>query len=126
MYFQELSRLRDSNRSQTDVLKRIDSYLAKASANARFYITATDVAQAIAAPRQVVIGLLMAAAHVGVLRLKFRLTCPERGAGIRDYDELSEIPLDVYCDLCDQTHRVSSDDIEYFFEIAQKPMANAG
>jgi len=62
----------------------------------------------------------MAATSLGLLKLKYRLLCPSNGSGIRDYEKLSQIPKQILCDTCGETHEVTPDDIEYFFELSEK------
>ena len=54
-----------------------------------------------------------------MLKLKFRVMCPNYGGGMRDYEKLSDIPNEVYCDLCDELHEVTPEDVEYFFELSE-------
>jgi hypothetical protein len=123
MYFPELNRLREANPDQAGTLIKLDRYLARLTGPARLHIAATDVAQAIEAQRDKVIGLLMAAAHLGLLRVKFRVSCPTRGHGIRDFEKLAEIPRTLYCDVCDEEHPITPDDVEYFFELVDHTVA---
>jgi hypothetical protein len=122
MYFPELSRLREDNPDLAEAIDRLDQYLAGLKDENRFHVTASSVANAIRISQNSAIGLLMAAAKLGILRLKFRVSCPEVGAGIRDFSELSEIPRELKCDLCGENHTVTPDDIEYFFEVKDKAL----
>ncbi len=117
MYFQELERLQKVNPELTGVLTKLDRYLSQLERSATLHITASDVAQAIHAHRDTVVGLLMASAQLGLLRLKFRVSCPVRGHGMRDFADLSEIPTDLHCDICGEPHPITADDVEYFFEL---------
>lgn len=120
MYFPGLNQLRAANPDQADVISKIDDYLASLSGPARLHINSTTVAEAIGAPRDKVIGLLMAAANLGILKLKFRVVCPREGGGIRDFESLSDIPTEIYCGICDEVHQITTDDVEYFFELSEK------
>jgi hypothetical protein len=117
MYLRGLSKLREANPELSESIDRLDQYLAEISGGARLHITASTVATAIDVSRDLAIGLLMAAAKLGLLRLKFRLLCPVTHGGIRDFSELADIPKQFACDLCGEQHEVSPDDIEYFFEL---------
>ena len=117
MFFPVLRRLRENNPQLSQTIEALDEYLASLEGGARLHITASGVAQAIDAPRDRVVGLLMAAANLGLLRLKFRVSCPVTGGGLRDFDSLSEIPRQLICDLCGEEHVVTPDDVEYFFEL---------
>ena len=125
MYFQELSQLQKKNPSLSQVISRLDTYLYTLPVAARVHINASDTAQAIEEHRQQVISLLMAATQLGLLKLKFRINCPVHGHGIRDFSDLSELPPELYCDVCDERHPVTTDDVEYFFELPTHPIAIA-
>jgi hypothetical protein len=114
------------NPELADVIAKLDKYLARLQGNSRNHINATDVAQQIGAPRNRVLGLLMAAADSGLLRLKFRVSCPVRGHGIKDYVNPADIPETIYCDVCDEEHEITPDDVEYFFELGSRAMPIAG
>jgi hypothetical protein len=120
MFYPELKQLQKANPDQAKVISALDGYLASLHGSARSHINATTVAQGVGAPRDKVIGLLMGAATLGLLKLKFRVMCPHNDAGIKDYDKLSDIPREVYCDVCDEAHKVTPDDIEYFFELSSQ------
>lgn len=126
MYFRELKQLREANPELADVVVSLDKYLAGLHGKSRNQIVATDVAQQIGAPRIKVLGLLMAAAQLGLLKLKFRIACPIRGHGIRDYAQIQEIPSTVYCDVCDDDHELTGNDIEYYFELPTQALPIAG
>jgi hypothetical protein len=119
MYFPELRRLREANPDLGDAIDQLDRYLSSLDASARSHINASTVSAAIAIPRDKAIGLLMAAAELGLLKLKFRVQCPE-GHGLRDFDKLQDIPKELYCDVCDESRPVSPDDIEYFFTLTER------
>lgn len=119
MYFQELKGLREANPELKDAVDNLDRYLASLTGSARNNINASTVTAALNIPRGKAIGLLMAAAEVGLLRLKYRVVCPE-GHGVQEFDRLQGIPTEIYCGACDQTYPVTSDDVEYFFELNEK------
>jgi hypothetical protein len=119
MSYPELKQLQKANPRLSRVVAAIDKYLGSLSVPARSHISAGTVAESIGEPRGTVLGLLMAAAHLGLLKLKFRLTCPETGAGIRDYDSLDDIPSEISCDVCGNVHHITTDDVEYFFELSE-------
>jgi hypothetical protein len=123
MYYPEFKQLREANPELSKVISAVDSYLASLSGSARSHISASTVAGATGQPRDKVLGILMAVANLKLLKLKFRLVCPVEGSGIRDYDNLQDIPAEVYCDTCDEMHRVSTDDVEYFFEFSEASAA---
>jgi hypothetical protein len=123
MYFPEFKRLQEANPNLSATVSAVDGYLASLEGSARSHINASTVAAATNQPRDKVLGLLMAAANLKLLKLKFRLLCPAEESGIRDYENLADIPAEVYCDVCDQTHRVTTDDVEYFFELAEASAA---
>ena len=127
MSYQELKQLRRVNPDQAGVISEIEKYLSSLQGSQRNHINASAVAQRIGAPRDKVIGLLMAAASLGLLRLKYRVICPNHSGGIRDYETLSEIPPEIACDVCNETLAITPDDIEYFFELTQAnaPMQGA-
>jgi hypothetical protein len=117
MFFPVLRELQESNPQLNNTIAAMDSFLARLEGNTRLHITASGVAQAIGAPRDEVLGVLMAAANLGLLRLKFRVICPTTNGGVRDYDSLADIPRSIACDLCGQEHVITPDDVEYFFEL---------
>jgi hypothetical protein len=119
MYFQGLKQLRAANPDLGDAIVRLDRYLSSLTGNPRRHITASTVSASIEVPRDKAIGLLMGAAGLGLLKLKFRVQCPD-GHGVRDFDRVQDIPAEIYCDACDQTRPVSPDDIEYFFELTER------
>lgn len=123
MYYPEFKRLREANPELSKVISAVDSYLASLNGSARLHISASTVAESTSQPRDKVLGILMAAANLKLLKLKFRLLCPVEGSGIRDYDDLKDIPTEVFCDTCDATHQVSTDDVEYFFELSEASAA---
>jgi len=120
MFYRELNQLREANPEQGELISRLDGYLSSLTGKARSNITASTVAAAVGAPRDKTIGLLMAAAKLGVLKLKYRVMCESQGHGLREYEKLTDIPREIYCDTCDETHQVTPDDIEYFFELTEK------
>lgn len=120
MFYRELKQLQKANPDEDVVITRLDRYLSSLPPTAASNITASTVSAAIGAPREKTIGLLMAAAALGLLKLKFRVVCPDGRHGIRDYDRLNEVPEEIYCDTCDQIHQVTPDDIEYFFEPTER------
>jgi hypothetical protein len=119
MYFRELKQLREANPDLGHVIVRLDGYLSSLAGNARRHITASTVSVAIDVPRDKAIGLLMGAAELGLLKLKFRVQCPD-GHGVRDFDSLQGIPAEIHCDACDETRPISPDDVEYFFELTER------
>jgi uncharacterized protein DUF5939 len=123
MYYPEFKQLREANPELSRVISTVDRYLASLDGSARSHISASTVAAATDVPRDKVLGILMAAANLGLLKLKFRLLCPVEGSGIRDYDNLKDIPTEVYCDTCNEMHRVTTDDVEYYFELSEKSAA---
>lgn len=125
MYFRELNKLLEANPDLSSAIRRLDQYLSGLEGEARFHVTASSVASATDISRDTAIGLLMAAVKLGILRLKFRVSCPNVGAGIRDFSDFSEIPEELKCDLCGQEHIVTPDDIEYFFEIKDRAVGAA-
>jgi hypothetical protein len=125
MYFPELKQLQEANPKLAKVVAKLDSYLAGLQGNSRSHINATDVAQQLGAPRDKILGLLMAASQLGLLGLKFRISCPE-GHPIRDYSDIHQIPPSVYCDVCDEEREITSDDVEYFFELPARSLPIAG
>lgn len=119
MFFQELTRLREANPDLKDAINHLDRYLASLTGSARNNINASTVAAALNIPRGQAIGLLMAVAELGVLKLKYRVLCPD-GHGVQEFNRLQDIPTEIYCGACDQTHPVTTDDVEYFFELNEK------
>jgi hypothetical protein len=119
MYYPEFKRLQEANPDLSRVISTVDRYLASLDGSARSHISASTVAAATDQPRDKVLGILMAAANLKLLKLKYRLVCPVQGSGIRDYDSLKDIPTEVYCDTCDEMHRITTDDVEYFFELSE-------
>jgi hypothetical protein len=119
MFFQELKRLREANPNLSDAIARLDKYLSTLTGTERSSISASTVAAATDLPRDKTIGLLMAAAELGLLKLKYRVVCPN-GHGVRDFERLQDIPREIYCGACDQTREVTPDDVEYFFELTEK------
>jgi hypothetical protein len=109
--------LQEANPELGGAISRLNEYLVNLKGEARLHITASDVAQAIGESRKAVVGLLMAATRLGLLKLKFRLSCAVTGAGIRDFDDLEQIPKETFCGACGESHAVSPDDVEYFFEL---------
>jgi hypothetical protein len=119
MYFQELNKLREANPDLGDAIVRLDEYLASLTGNARRHINASTVSAALNVPREITIGLLMGSSELGLLKLKFRVQCPD-GHGVGDFDRLQDIPSEIYCGACDETRPVIPDDVEYFFELTDK------
>jgi hypothetical protein len=126
MYFRELSQLQEANPDLANIVAKLDKYLARLQGKSRNHIAVTDVAQQIGAPRDKVLGLLMAAAQLRLLKLKFRVSCPVHGHGIKDYAEIKDVPSTVYCDVCDDEHELTGDDVEYFFELAPQALPITG
>lgn len=125
MYFRELKQLREANPKLAETIAKLDQYLAGLQSASRKHISATDVAQQIGASREQILGLLMGSTQLGLLNLKFRVSCPHEHP-IRDYSQLKDIPKTVYCDVCDEEHEVTPDDVEYFFELAGHALPIAG
>ena len=100
MFFPVLKKLRESNPRLTRTIEALDQYLARLDGPSRMHITASGVAEELGAPRDQVLGLLMASANQGLLKLKFRLICPITNGGLRDFENLSDIPKRVECDVC--------------------------
>jgi hypothetical protein len=123
MYYPEFKQLREANPELSGVISALDKYLASLEGSARSHISASTVSAATGLARDKVLGVLMAAANLGLLKLKFRLLCPVEGSGIRDYDNLKDIPTEVYCDTCDEMHKVTTHDVEYYFELSEKSAA---
>jgi hypothetical protein len=119
MFFQELKRLREANPRLSEAITRLDGYLASLTSNARSNITVSTVTAAIGQTRDRVVGLLMAAAESGLLKLKYRVFCPD-GHGVQVFDRLQDVPNTIYCGACDETRPVTPDDVEYFFELTDK------
>jgi hypothetical protein len=119
MYYPEFKQLQAANPKLSDAISAVDGYLGSLEGSARSHVSASTVAAATGLPRDKVLGILMAAAHLKLLKLKYRIVCPVEGSGIRDYDSLKDIPTEVYCDTCDETHPVTTDDVEYFFELSE-------
>ena len=120
MFYRELNQLRRANPDEDGAITRLDRYLSSLPPGAARNITATTVSAAIGAPRSKTVGLLMAATALGLLKLKFRVVCPEGKHGIRDYENLDDIPSEIYCDACEETYGVTPDDVEYFFELTER------
>jgi hypothetical protein len=117
MLFPVLKQLQKNNPRLTKTIEALDEYLSGLEGNAKNHITATGAAQATGGPRKEVLGILMAAANLGLLNLKYRVECPNSAAGLRDYDNLEDIPRSLPCDLCGEDHVITSDDVEYFFQL---------
>jgi len=111
--------LREANPKLSDAITRLDEYLASLTGNARSNITVSTVSAAIGQPRDQVLGLLMAASELGVLKLRYRVLCPD-GHGVQVFDRLEDVPTTIYCGACDETRPVTPDDVEYFFELTEK------
>jgi hypothetical protein len=117
MFFPVLKQLKENNPKLAKTIGAINQYLGELDGKARKHITATGVTQATGQPRGEVLGVLMAAANLGMLQIKYRVECPKSAAGLRDYDKLNDIPRRVPCDLCGEDHVITADDIEYFFQL---------
>ena len=120
MYFPEFKRLRAANPDQARTIDDLDRYLSSLTGSERHHISARTVAEALHASHDKIVGLLMAATNLGLLKLKFRVICPQSEAGIRDYEDINDIPTEIECDICGEAHQVTADDIEYFFELNEK------
>jgi hypothetical protein len=116
MFFRELKQLRAANPDLDDAIARLDQYLSSLTGTARSHISASTVSAAVGVPRDKAIGLLMGAAELGLLRLKYRVQCPD-GHGVKDFDRLQDIPAEIYCGACDETRPITPDDVEYYFEF---------
>jgi hypothetical protein len=119
MFYRELNQLREENPDLGDAIDRLDKYLSSLTGDARFSINASTVSAAIGLQRDKTIGLLMAAAGLGLLRLRYRVLCPD-GHGVQQFDRLQDIPKEIYCGACDETRPVTPDDVEYFFELNER------
>jgi len=119
MYFQELKQLREANLKLSDAITRLDEYLASLTGNARSNITVSTVSSAIGQPRDRVLGLLMAASELGLLKLRYRVLCPD-DHGVQVFDRLQDVPPTIHCGACDETRAVTPDDVEYFFALTEK------
>jgi hypothetical protein len=119
MYFHELKRLREANPKLSDAVGRLDEYLASLTGSARSNITVSTVSSAIGKPRDLVLGLLMASSELGLIKLRYRILCPD-GHGVQVFDRLEDVPNTMYCGACDETRPVAPDDVEYFFGLTDK------
>lgn len=117
MFYQKLENLALLLNSKREAIEKIDKFLAETNQYAGKHIRASFIANKLLINPKITREILTICVDLGILKQKYRYYCPETGAGIEDFEEGQDIPGEIDCDECDDTHFLNREDLIVIYDL---------
>lgn len=104
------------------IIHKVVVYLKQNAADD--YVVPRFAAKSIGEPEVSVITALRLLEERGVTRQRFGVFCGRTSVPIATFDDLKEIPSQIYCEICDEEHTQSdrSCKVEVFYTVNRKEL----